>query len=121
MQPSEERLRRIEKEKATLRAQLKAAKRKIQTLERQVGRSQDVRINQIEVDLLVRIAECDFEDAFTITFAADLGLPNARLDYHLQRLIDGGYLEVLFTDSALGGNFGITQKGRHALVKRHLL
>jgi hypothetical protein len=50
-----------------------------------------------------------------------MDLAPAKMDFHLQRLIDGGYVKVLFTDSALGDNFSIRQKGRLALVRRHLL
>ena len=113
--------RRTNDQTAALRAELKAAKRKIRELERQVGRSRNVRLDQIELDLLRRIANCEIDSGFTVDFAADMDLAPARLDYHLQRLVDGGYIELLFTDSALGDDFAITQKGRGRLVKIHLI
>lgn len=112
---------KIEQHNASLRAELRAAKRKIKELRQAVKRSADIRLDQTEIDLLARISECDIDDAFTVDFAADLGVAPAKLDFHLQRLVDGGYIDVLFTDSALGENFSITQKGRHALVKRQRL
>jgi DNA-binding MarR family transcriptional regulator len=112
---------KIEQQNAALRAELRAAKRKIKELRQAVERSAGIRLDKTEIDLLSRIAECDIDQAFAVDFAADLDLTPARLDYHLQRLVDGSYIDVLFTDSALGDSFGITQKGRHALVKRHRL
>ena len=121
MQLSAENLRKIEQRNAALQAELKAAKRKIHDLERKIGRSRAIRLDQVEVDLLRRIGDCDINTGFAVDFAADTDLAPARLDYHLQRLVDGGYIEILFTDSALGDDFAVTQKGRQALVKRHLL
>jgi len=121
MQLSVTKVRTVEQQNAALKAELRAAKRKIRTLEREVGRSRSVRPDHTEIDLLRRIAECDVDEGFAVNFAADLNLAPAKLDYHLQRLLDGGYVELLFTDSALGDDFGITQKGRLALVKRHAL
>lgn len=112
---------KIEQQNAALRAELRAAKRKIKELRQAVRTPKSVRLDQTEIDLLSRIADCDINQAFPVDFAADLELVPARLDYHLQRLVDGGYIDVLFTDPALGDSFGITQKGRHALVKRHRL
>jgi hypothetical protein len=121
MQLSTEKLRRIEGRNAALQAELRAAKRKIRSLEREVGRSRAIRPDQVELDLLSHLAECDINDGFAVNFAADMELTPAKLDYHLQRLVDGGYVELLFTDSALGDSFTITQKGRLALVKKHLI
>ena len=121
MQLSATKPKTISEINAALRAELKAAKRKIRTLERQVGRSSRIRPDQVELDLMRRIADCDIDSGFAVDFAADMNLTPARLDYHLQRLVDGGYIEMLFTDSALGDDFAITQKGRQALVKKHLL
>lgn len=112
---------RIEEQNAALRAELRVAKRKIQALEREVGRSHKIRLDQVELDLLRQIAECDINEGFPVNFAESMDLAPARLDFHLQRLVDGGYTEVLFTDSAFGDNFAITQKGRYALVKKHLI
>lgn len=121
MQLSVTKLKTITEQNAALTAELKAAKRKIRTLERQVGRSPQIRLDQVELDLLRRIADCDVDSGFAVDFAANLDLAPAKLDFHLQRLVDAGYVELLFTDSALGDDFAITQKGRQALVKRHLL
>jgi hypothetical protein len=114
----------IERQNAALRAQLRTAKRKIRALEREIGRSERserVILDQTELELLGRISECDVDNGFPVEFAADMALAPAGLDYHLQRLVDGGYVELLFTDSALGDNFGVTQRGRHALIRRRLL
>lgn len=121
MQLSAENLRKIEQRNAALQAELAAAKRKIQDLEREIRRSRAIRLDQVELDLLRRIADCDVNTGFAVDFAADTDLAPARLDYHLQRLVDGGYIGILFTDSALGDDFAITQKGRHALVKKHMI
>ena len=109
---------KIEQQNASLRAELRAARRKIKELQQVVKGSADIRLDRTEIDLLSRIADCDIDQAFPVDFAADLELVPARLDYHLQRLVDGGYVNVLFTDSALGENFSVAQKGRHALIKR---
>jgi hypothetical protein len=121
MQLSHENAHKIAKQNAALRAELRAARRKIRDLQRAVGRSREIRLNRIELDLLARIADCDLDDGFAVTFAEGIDLAPAKLDYHLQRLVDGMYIEVLFTDSTLGDNFSVTQKGRHALVRKHLL
>jgi hypothetical protein len=112
---------RPEKQTATLKAELRAAKRKIQALERKLGRSRRIRLDQVELELLGRIAECDLNDGFAVTFAEGMNLAPAKLDYHLQRLVDGGYIDLLFTDSALGDDFAITQRGRERLVKKRLI
>jgi hypothetical protein len=121
MQLSATKAKIIEQQNVALRAELRAAKRKIRALERVAGRSQAVQPDHVELDLLRHLADCNVDDGFAVTFAEEMDLAPARLDYHLQRLVDGGYMELLFTDSALGDSFGITQKGRHALVKKHLL
>jgi DNA-binding MarR family transcriptional regulator len=121
MQLSDEKAYKIAQQNAVLKAELRAARRKIRALQQEVGRSGNVRLDRDELDLLARIAECEIDDGFAVTFAGDLHLAPAKLDYHLQRLVDGGYIELLFTDSALGDNFSVTQKGRYALVKKHLL
>jgi hypothetical protein len=121
MELSARKTHEIERQNAALRAQLRTAKRKIRALEREIGRSERVILDQTELELLGRISECDVDNGFPVEFAADLTLAPARLDYHLQRLVDGGYVELLFTDSALGDNFGVTQRGRHALIRRRLL
>jgi hypothetical protein len=61
------------------------------------------------------------DHAFPVDFAKTLKLPPPRLDYHLQRLVSARCLDVLFEDPELGNNFGITQKGREVLVKKHLI
>jgi len=121
MQLSVTKLKTISEQNAALRAELKAAKRKIRTLERQTGRSPQIRLDQVELDLLQRIADCDIDSGFAVDFAADMELAPAKLDFHLQRLVDAGYAELLFTDSALGDDFAITQKGRRTLVRKRLL
>lgn len=121
MQLSTEKPRKTEGTITELQAQLRAAQSKIKQLERKIGRSRTIRLDQVELDLLRRIADCDVNSGFAVEFAAGMDLAPARLDYHLQRLVDGGYIELLFTDSALGDSFGISQKGRTALVRKHLL
>jgi|GEM_PF-5558231 len=111
----------LAKQNAMLRAELREAKRKIRTLERATGRSSAIRLDHVELDLLTQIAQSDLYEGFAVNFVESMDLSPARLDYHLQRLVDGGYIETLFTDSALGDDFAITQKGRYALVKKHLI
>ena len=121
MELSARKAQQIERQNATLRARLRVANRKIRSLEREVGRSREIRPDLTEMDLLRQLAECEFGDGFAVNFAADAGLAPAKIDYHLQRLIDGGFIELLFTDSAFGDCFGLSQRGRRALVKSHLL
>ncbi len=106
---------------AALRAELRVAKKKIRELEKELGRSERIRLDKTELVLLDNIARCDIDNAFPVDFAAGLNLAKPRLDYHLQRLVDAAYIKLLFRDSALGDNFAVTQKGRKALVKKHLL
>lgn len=77
--------------------------------------------DKTELILLGNIAECDIDSAFPVEFTKGLDLSQPRLDYHLQRLVDGRYVDILFEDSALGQNFSVTQKGRAVLVKKHLI
>lgn len=122
MEISARKTHEIERQNATLRAQLRTAKRKIRALETKVGRSVRIVLDKTDLAVLQAVAESNVDTAFAVDFAEKLDLgAAARLDYHLQKLIDGGYIELLFIDSALGGNFGVTQRGRNMLVKKHLL
>lgn len=105
-------------ENEALKVELRVANAKIQLLERQIARSS---LDKTEIALLDKIAQCDIETGFEVNFAEDLHLSKPRLDYHLQRLVNAGCVEVLFVDPSLGENFAITQDGREVLVKRHLL
>ena len=122
MELSAQKAHEIARQNAALRARLRTAKRKIRDLEREIERSERMSPDQADLAVLQVVAESNIETGFTVDFAEKLDVgAAARLDYHLQKLIDGGYVELLFTDSALGGNFAVTQRGRTALVKKHLL
>ncbi len=105
-------------ENESLKTELRVAKERILLLEQQVARST---LDKTEISLLDKIAQCDIETGFEVNFFEDLHLSKPRLDYHLQRLVNAGCVEVLFVDPELGENFAITQDGREVLVKKHLL
>jgi hypothetical protein len=109
-------------ENAALRADLRAAKKTIRELEREAARARNISLGKNDLAVLDKIAQFDLDEgAFPVQVSENLNLLKPRMDYHLQRLVDGGYIEIVFVDPTLGENFVITQKGRKALVKKHLL
>jgi DNA-binding MarR family transcriptional regulator len=122
MKISEANHRAIKTENAVLKTELRAAKKKIRKLEKQAARARDISLGKNDLTVLDKIAQFDLDEgAFPVQVSENLNLLKARMDYHLQRLVDGGYIEIVFVDPTLGENFVITQKGRKALVKKHLL
>ena len=102
-----------------LRGQLRNAKAQIRHLRNEVLKGR-TRLDPVERALLQEIADAHIDDAFEVTFAANLGLPKGRLEFHLCRLLKRGYVEVRFVDPELEENYAITQKGRAALFQRYL-
>jgi hypothetical protein len=121
MQLTAKKAQKIASENAILKAQLRTAKRLIRDLRKEIGRSAGISLDSEDMAVLHAVADCDAENGYAVDLAEILGFASARLDYHLQKLVDGSYVDVLFTDPALGACFGITQKGRRSLVKRHLI
>ena len=105
-------------ENKLLKAELKEAKDTITRLEQYIART---RLDETEIALLRKIADCIIDDSFEVTFAEDSKLSKPRLDYHLERLVNAGCVEVLFVDPELGENFAITEDGRQLLVTKQLL
>jgi hypothetical protein len=120
MQLTAQKAQQVVRQNAALRAQLRAARQKIKALVTEVERSERIILDKTELTLLSIIADSGIEDGFTVDLIEPTGLTPVRLEYHLQRLFDGGYIEVLFIDPTLGDNFAITQQGRYALVNKRL-
>jgi len=108
-------------ESAKLRLKLQQAEAEIRRLKLQIKTLEEISLDELEEKLLVSIADSDIDDAFEVSFAEYLHLSKTRLEFHLQRLVDAGYAQILFADPALGPNFSITQKGREFLVKNNLI
>jgi hypothetical protein len=118
----EERYAATKAENLALKTELRSVKRRIRDLEREAARARDIKLGKLDLVVLDKIAQFDLDEgAFPVQVSEGLDLLKPRMDYHLQRLVDGDYIDIAFVDPTLGENFTITQKGRKALVKKHLL
>ena len=111
----------LETENAILKDDLRKANTEIANLKRRVEELRHADdIDEIELRLLNQIAHLDYDNAFAENIAHGLELSPARVDYHIQRLEDWGYVECGLVDD-FGPHYSPTQEGRALLLKKNLL
>jgi hypothetical protein len=108
-----------ETENAILKDDLRKANAEVTKLKKQAEElSHKDDLDETELKLLHIIANLDYDDSVVTTltpYFSDVSAP--RLDYHIQRLEDFGYLHSGIID-ARGIHYSITQEGRTFLLKK---
>jgi len=78
-------------------------------------------LNEIEMDLLQRVVRYGPDNQYVGVFTQDMRLQRQRIEYHLQRLVETGYLESGLYDPDFGDHYELTQKARSLLIREGLL
>jgi predicted transcriptional regulator len=109
-------------ENAILKDDLRKANTEIAKLRKQV---EDLTpkddLDEIEMQLLQRIVKYGPDNQYVGVFTQDMGLQRQRIEYHLQRLLEIGYVESGLYDSDFGEHYELTQKARSLLIRNGLL
>jgi chromosome segregation ATPase len=77
-------------------------------------------LDDLELQLLIAIANLNYDIAVPDTFGRGFDVSKARFEYHLQRLEDLGYVNGGMSDD-YGTHYAVTQDGRVFLLKKNLL
>jgi DNA-binding transcriptional ArsR family regulator len=109
-------------ENAILKDDLRKANTEIVKLRKQV---EDLTpkddLDEIEMQLLQRIVKYGPDNQYVGVFTQDMGLQRQRIEYHLQRLLETGYVESGLYDPDFGEHYELTQKARSLLIRNGLL
>jgi predicted RNase H-like nuclease (RuvC/YqgF family) len=118
----------IDTENAILKDDLRHAKTEIAKLTKQVEQLSHkeepphVELDDTEIDLLKLIADLGYDNSTTEMIRLNRKqIPEQKLEYHLERLVQAGFiLNVIYLPEA-GWFFAMTQEGRTFLVGKGLL
>lgn len=107
-----------ETENAILKDDLRQAKAEITQLKKQLEESTHKDdLNEAELTLLQSVLQ--HQDVNIGSVAQKFGIDRGRVEYHIQRLIDSGYVD--FKGFDFDGIYLIQQKGRESLMSRGLI
>jgi hypothetical protein len=108
-------------ENAILKDDLHEAKADIAKLKKQVEElTHKDDLSDVEIDLIKRISETGVDNSTTSIMSQWFDGPEARLEYHFNRLSDADYIVLVYGDD-FGGHYAPTQKGLALLVEKNLI
>ena len=109
-------------ENAILKDDLRKAQAEIAKLKKQIEElTHSDNLDEIEMQLLQRIVRYGPDNQYVRVFTQNMGLQRQRIEYHLQRLIETGYVESGLYDADFGDHYELTQKARSLLIREGLL
>ena len=110
---------KLETENAILKDDLRSAKAEITKLKNQIEKVAHVELDKTHVEILKMLSDNRIQP-YAIVFSIALGLNEQRIEYHLEQLIDLGYIHRNFGLDTPDW-YELLQKGREYLIQNGLL